>query len=102
MTIYNTNINWAQHYNKGECPDCGINIPKHSAEGNSCIKCGHVFIKAIPFKKPKPLTTNPAPNDSKSAKKQDPTPVKLSPDEIKDFILSYNKDWLFIKIEVFY
>lgn len=92
MTIYNTNINWAQHYNKGECPDCGINIPKHSVEGTSCIKCGHVFIKVIPFKKPKPLATNPTQKDSNSPKKEDPKPVKLSPDEIKDFILSYNKD----------
>ncbi len=91
MVIYNTDINWTQHYNKGECPDCGINIPKHSAEGNSCIKCGHVFIKLIPFKKPKPIVIKPIPEDTKTVKKEDPTPVKLSADEIKDFIHSYNK-----------
>jgi hypothetical protein len=33
----------SQHYENGECPDCGDDIADYAGKGDECDNCGHVF-----------------------------------------------------------
>ncbi len=35
-------------YPKGECPDCGEDIPEFATPGESCENCEHVFTESRP------------------------------------------------------
>ena len=39
----NPKIRWSDHYENGECPDCGNRIPVKAKSGEGCKNCGHVF-----------------------------------------------------------
>lgn len=33
------------HYDNGECPDCGESIPDDCKQGEQCANCDHVFVE---------------------------------------------------------
>ena len=38
-----TKIDWNAIFENGECPDCGLPIPKNTKPGEGCKNCEHVF-----------------------------------------------------------
>ena len=31
------------NYEDGICPDCSLDIPSNTVNGDECVNCGHVF-----------------------------------------------------------